>query len=275
MKPGDRLHAGAPTPTALWARIADSALRGDHLTLSVDEVRVLAGMLRGAVQVLQKAESDELSAAVERTASVEALNAATMSAGRAQGYRAGAIRVRQALGMSVEDVAPQHFAPLVPPWMRAWFGAGDTGLSSITIATVMLDLPFELTLQRKHGSAPHDNGDVGRCVRLLDHAAEHGVDWRARLPELVARVPEWAPLVPRWADIETAYREDMAAHRAWQAAGHDRNLRKQGRKLVHGSGYVKSPPLRCYHLVSVLLGRRDPYAGETVPWEREPTGRTP
>jgi hypothetical protein len=29
-----------------------------------------------------------------------------MSAGRAQGYRAGAIRVRQALGMSVEDVAP-------------------------------------------------------------------------------------------------------------------------------------------------------------------------
>jgi hypothetical protein len=74
--------------------------------LNVNKVRMLTGMLRSTVQVLQKAESDELSAAVERTVSVEALNAATMSAGRAQGYRAGAIRVRQALGMSVEDVAP-------------------------------------------------------------------------------------------------------------------------------------------------------------------------
>lgn len=271
MKPGDRLHAGESTPAALWARVTDSEGRADHLTLSVDEVRTLASMMRGAVQALRQAEDDELGAALDRTTSVETLHAANMSAGRAQGYRVGAVLVRAALGMGTGDKAAIPPATLIPAWVRDWMGGGDTGTSSITIASVMLALPFELTLHRRYGSEPGDNGDVGRCVRLLDLAAEHGVDWRARLPEVVARVPAWAPLVPRWADIETAYREDEEAGRAWRAAGHDRNLRKRGRKLVHGPGYVKPPPSRCFHLVSVLCGGRDPYAGEPVPWEREPT----
>ena len=158
-----------------------------------------------------------------------------------------------------------HFPP-VPRWVIQWREGDDTGVSSRTIACVMIGWPISDIMIGWRGDAPYDTSDVGRCVRLLDLAAEHGEDWRARLHEVAARVSAWAPLVPRWADIEAAYREDVVAQEAWSAAGHDRRTRS-GRPRKNG---VPIPPSRCWHLVSVLRGHGDPYKGREVSWGREP-----
>ena len=154
-----------------------------------------------------------------------------------------------------------HFPP-VPRWVIQWREGDDTGVSSRTIACVMIGWPISDIMIGWRGDAPYDTSDVGRCVRLLDLAAEHGEDWRARLHEVAARVSAWAPLVPRWADIEAAYREDVVAQEAWRAEDYDGNDWRDSRP--------GRPPSRCYHLVSVLRGRGDPYKGREVPWEREP-----
>lgn len=142
-------------------------------------------------------------------------------------------------------------------WLGWWLREGQVGLSSETIARV-------LSGERVASySAPSDASDVGRCIDLLDLAAENGCDWRSRLSELAAVASVWAPLVPRWADIEAAYQEDKARAAATQAAA-EKRWPKTWRR------HIKLSPSRCYHLVSVLRGRSDPYDGVDVPWEREP-----
>ena len=143
------------------------------------------------------------------------------------------------------------------PWLRQWWARTDRGLSSETIAWVLsghLDVARETAQDLR---APSDTSDVGRCIRLLDLAASHGEDWRARLPEVAQAVPGWRPLVPRWADIEAAYQADVVAQttaredaeRRWPATWRRR---------------WKCPPSACWTLVSVLSGRGAPYAPVSV-----------
>jgi hypothetical protein len=81
-----------------------------------------------------------------------------------------------------------------------WLGGRDTGLSSTAIAlTALGKMP-------KNPNYPRDDGDFGRCYRLIKAApgAVLALDVLAR-----DGGPVWAALVPRWAEIEVAYLHDM------------------------------------------------------------------
>ena len=138
----------------------------------------------------------------------------------------------------------------IPSWFTAWLRGNDVGTSSMTLGFVLLGAHGLL----RDVTAPRDTSDVGRCVRLLDLAAQNGCDWRARLPEVATAVPEWSPLVPRWGDIEAAYREDAAAQTAAREAWAKQS--RQRRRM----GSVRLPPSRCWWLVSTLQNNGDPYA---------------
>ena len=64
-----------------------------------------------------------------------------------------------------------------------WIVGPHTGLSSITIWAVMLDVVCA------NPSLPCDDDDMWRCVRLLDLIPE----WRVRLDEVGATCPRWSP----------------------------------------------------------------------------------
>lgn len=87
----------------------------------------------------------------------------------------------------------------------AWAVGGDTGISSLTIWSVMTGIP-SATAKRNGHSEPLDPDDFGRCWRLLQRFPE----WRARLPEVSAAHPHWTPLVARWADLEALWGEETA-----------------------------------------------------------------
>lgn len=80
-----------------------------------------------------------------------------------------------------------------------WIVGRDTGMSSITIWSVMMGV--------KPGwpSIPLDPSDFGRCFRMLLLIP----GWRARLPEVATAYPEWAPLVAHWHEIESLYMEEL------------------------------------------------------------------
>lgn len=89
----------------------------------------------------------------------------------------------------------------LPP-MAAWLNGVDRGRSSNTIAHVLW--PLTDALGGEAPGVPHDPGDFGRCVRLLDAVPE----LRTRLPQLGRTLPEWAPFVNAWAELEALYREE-------------------------------------------------------------------
>lgn len=82
----------------------------------------------------------------------------------------------------------------------AWIVGRDTGISSKTIWSVMMDAvptnphPFDFDI-------PHDPDDFGRCYRLLETIPE----WRARLREVAARFPAWSGLVDNWSELEEMF----------------------------------------------------------------------
>lgn len=84
-----------------------------------------------------------------------------------------------------------------------WLLSGDTGASSKALCGWML-----------HGKAvprhahPHDGGDLGRCVRLLDLIPE----WKPRIPEMAKHGPYWAALATRWDDLVTTLAADQSPH---------------------------------------------------------------
>ena len=82
-----------------------------------------------------------------------------------------------------------------------WLFGDDTGLSSRTIAGVMLRLA---PAQIQHASIPHDGGDLGRCLRLLEKLPE----WRARLDEVAVAFPQWQPVIDHWSELEGLYAEE-------------------------------------------------------------------
>ena len=73
-----------------------------------------------------------------------------------------------------------------------WLASGDTGASSKTILRHMLGLP-----QDGYESEPADEGDLGRCLRLLRLIPE----WQPRMAEMAELSNAWAALVPHWDEL--------------------------------------------------------------------------
>ena len=74
-----------------------------------------------------------------------------------------------------------------------WLLSDDTGASSLTIVSVMTNVPIGETWPE----TPHDAHDLGRCVRLL----ERFPSWRSRLNEVAEVYPYWAALVREWDEL--------------------------------------------------------------------------
>lgn len=81
-----------------------------------------------------------------------------------------------------------------------WLISDDTGVSSLTIFTV---LSGRNVLGGWSPSAPRDAWDFGRCHRLLQRFPK----WRARLDEVGVLHPEWAPLVGDWTRLTALFEE--------------------------------------------------------------------
>jgi hypothetical protein len=81
-----------------------------------------------------------------------------------------------------------------------WLTSGDTGLSSITIYSILRGGDHN----QEDWSIPYDPDDFGRCYRLLKRFPE----WRARLPEVAQAMPEWAMLVREWDSLTQLWEEE-------------------------------------------------------------------
>lgn len=84
----------------------------------------------------------------------------------------------------------------------AWLTNGDTGISSETIWSVLMNR--RIAKPHWHADVPHDPADFGRCYRLLKVMPS----WRARLPEVAEKYPKWAPLVAAWDELTALYEEE-------------------------------------------------------------------
>ena len=94
-----------------------------------------------------------------------------------------------------------------------WAAGGDTGISSLTIWSVMTGCPMPRGLL---ADVPYDPADFGRCHRLLLLIPE----WRPRLHEVAKRHPEWAVLVDCWSSLTDLYLQELPfgnAPRLWGA----------------------------------------------------------
>ncbi len=96
------------------------------------------------------------------------------------------------------------------PTLISWLSSGDSGISSLTIVSVLADIPFAVLAQRCRPGVPYDPDDLGRCMRLLDVKPE----WRSRMSEVARRYPEWAGLVARWDDLSSLFWEEAPSGRA-------------------------------------------------------------
>ena len=96
---------------------------------------------------------------------------------------------------------------------KEWILGSDTGLSSLTIFSVLSE-KHSLAALAKLGAfgatTPYDPSDFGRCHRLL--VAVPG--WRGRLQEVADRYPKWAPLVAEWDSLTTLYLEELPTGKA-------------------------------------------------------------
>ena len=85
-----------------------------------------------------------------------------------------------------------------PDWLRS----GDVGLSSKTIFATFMDR-WDILGDHRHGYAPADSDDFGRCHRLLLRYPE----WRRDLHKVAEKCPAFAPLVPIWSELDALFVE--------------------------------------------------------------------
>jgi hypothetical protein len=97
------------------------------------------------------------------------------------------------LGMNRRPSATPEGDPI------AWLDNGDTGTSSETIWSVMMNRkPRHRYWYPDH---PHDPADFGRCHRLLRVMPS----WRPRLNEVADKYPKWRGLVLHWDRLAEMY----------------------------------------------------------------------
>jgi hypothetical protein len=77
------------------------------------------------------------------------------------------------------------------PKLKRWLSGYDTGISSLTIASVLGGAKFG-----RDRDVPHDSDDFGRCLRLV-----RLMEWRDVLVRVSAKYPAWAPIIERWDEL--------------------------------------------------------------------------
>lgn len=123
-----------------------------------------------------------------------------------------ALRARLQAG-AIEHSKQQTNGLGLPPGAAEWLGAGERGMSSNTMFTVMTGF---VACKDDRWSDPSDPDDFRRCELLLDAVP----DLRGRMEMMRAVSPEWARLVDRWADIVRTFDEECPGWRgnkAWSA----------------------------------------------------------
>lgn len=120
-----------------------------------------------------------------------------------------------------EAQAREDAKALKPTTPHEWIMGPDTGMSSITIWTVLGGYSFP---DYKHPAVPLDPDDFGRCYRLVKRIA----GWEARLPEVAEKYPEWKPLVENWAILCALYEEELPTGQAPKLAALMQRLQGAG-----------------------------------------------
>lgn len=85
--------------------------------------------------------------------------------------------------------------------IAAWRAGTDTGTSSITLCDALEGKP----LTRK--SIPHDAGDFGRCVRMVESCGWTREQLASVRDHLAEKVPDWGPILDSWDGLVKAYQE--------------------------------------------------------------------
>lgn len=88
----------------------------------------------------------------------------------------------------------------VPTTPEEWAAGRDTGISSLTIYTIITGRGG----QNQYG-VPRDPSDFGRCYRLLKLFPS----WRAKLSEVARCRPEWKELVDHWDELTELYEAEQ------------------------------------------------------------------
>lgn len=114
-----------------------------------------------------------------------------------------------------------------------WLKSSDTGVSSLTIWSVMvgIDPPRDYW----GPDVPYDPDDFGRCHRLLKRFPA----WRDRLGEVAAAHPEWGPLVREWGALAKMYEAEHPSGRAPRLYEMMRPLIDEGRLAA---GWKRTSP---------------------------------
>lgn len=110
-----------------------------------------------------------------------------------------------------------------------WALGRDTGISSEAICAVMAGCNTELG----KSCYPSDNGDFGRCYRLLKLFPE----WEARIEEMGEVCPGWKPIAENWQELKALYERD-------EKVGHGlrlcyKRLRELSRECKLAEGWVE------------------------------------
>lgn len=92
--------------------------------------------------------------------------------------------------------------PTMDNRLAVWFAAGDTGISSETMA---LWLSARVGNDRWGRSTPSDPADLGRCLRLLEAIPE----WKPRMVEMVECSPQWAHMMTYWDEIAASMADEV------------------------------------------------------------------
>jgi hypothetical protein len=83
-----------------------------------------------------------------------------------------------------------------------WRNGRDTGISSLTIYSVVTGFPSP----HECYNPPRDPSDFGRCYRLLKLFP----DWLKSMPAVADRYPAWKPFVREWEKLTTMYEKALA-----------------------------------------------------------------
>ncbi len=87
----------------------------------------------------------------------------------------------------------------------AWFLSGDVGTSSETIVAAYFDFNHQGGI-----SHPHDAGDLGRCIKLLNEVPI----LNDSLPRLAELDPHWKALFVNWKSLKKAYYMEVGANKS-------------------------------------------------------------